>query len=140
MSTQVTNYYQIVSQLPEDASISFQDVSWSDYEEGNRINLDFEIDPPPDIVVEIDVHHDSRSRFPVYAALGVPEIWRYDGREMTIYHLSQTEDESSYVRGPSSAALPILTATLLTESIDRMRSEGELSALLAFDQWLQTRQ
>jgi len=33
MSTQVTNYYQIVSQLPEDASISFQDVSWSDYEE-----------------------------------------------------------------------------------------------------------
>jgi len=91
-------------------------------------------------VVENDVHYDSRSRFPAYAALGVPEILRYDGREMTIYHLSPTEEESSYVCGTSSAALPILTATLLTESIDRMRSEGELSALLAFDQWLQTRQ
>ena len=221
MSTQIASYYDMVTQLPEAASVTFHDVSWDEYEElleqvgeapglrisydngslqvmtissehekyasfisrlvtviqlrlridilgfgsatmrkrkrkkgnepdgcfyvqtasliGNRIHLDFETDPPPDIAVEIDVHHDSRSKFPIYAALGVSEIWRYDGQAMTIYHLSEAGDEQQYVAGDSSAALPMLTATLLTEMIERMRSDGELSALLAFDEWLQSR-
>ncbi len=46
---------------------------------GNKIQLEFETDPPPDIAVEIDVHHDSRSKFSIYLGLRVPEIWRYDG-------------------------------------------------------------
>src|SRR5688572_7875703 len=35
--------------------------------------------PAPDVVVEIDMSNDSLDKFPIYAALGVPEIWRYDG-------------------------------------------------------------
>jgi Uma2 family endonuclease len=222
MSTQITSYYEMVSHLPEDASLTFRDVSWDEYEElleqvgeapglritydngsllivtisaehekysefiksliagirlrlqinilafgsatmrkprrsaghepdacfyvqtaaliGNRIQLDFETDPPPDIVVEVDVHHDSRPRFRVYAALGVPEIWRYDGQAMTIYHLSNDGDGQQYVTGDTSAALPMLSATLLTEMIERMRRDGELNALLAFDEWLQSRE
>jgi Uma2 family endonuclease len=107
---------------------------------GNRIQLDFEADPPPDVAVEIDVHHDSRSSFPIYAALRVSEIWRYDGQAMTIYHLSEAGDAPEYVAGDTSAALPMLSAALLTETIERMRRDGELSALLAFDEWLQSRQ
>ncbi|MEJ7710014.1 MAG: Uma2 family endonuclease [Pyrinomonadaceae bacterium] len=38
---------------------------------GNRMQLDFTTDPPPDIAVEIDIHHGSISKFPIYAALGV---------------------------------------------------------------------
>ena len=221
MSTQITTYYEIVSQLPEDASVTFRDVSWDEYEElleqvgeapglrisydngslqvmtisaehekytlfinsliagirlrlrmdilafgsatmrkpkrsaghepdacfyvqtapliGNKIQLDFETDPPPDIVVEVDVHHDSRSRFRVYAALGVPEIWRYDGQAMTIYHVSDEGDGPQYVARDTSTGLPMLSATLLTEMLERMRRDGELSALLAFDEWLQSR-
>jgi Uma2 family endonuclease len=223
MSTQIASYYDMVTQLPEGASVTFQHVSWDEYEEllervgeapglrisydngslqvmtissehekyasfisslvtvirlrlridilgfgsatmrkrkrkkgnepdgcfyvqtasliGNRIQLDFETDPPPDIAVEIDVHHDSRSKFPIYAALGVPEIWRYDGRTMTIHHLAKdtTERESGYVEQATSTGLPMLTAQTLTEMIERMRSEGELTALLAFDDWLQSR-
>jgi Uma2 family endonuclease len=37
--------------------------------------IDLETDPPPDVVVEIDLSHESSSKFPIYAALGVPEIW-----------------------------------------------------------------
>lgn len=223
MSTQIASYYDIVSELPDDASVTFNDVSWDEYEElleqvgeapglrisydngslqvmtissehekyasfisslttvlklrlrtdilsfgsatmrkrrskkgnepdacfyvqtapliGNRIQLDFEIDPPPDIAVEIDIHHDSRSKFPIYAALGVPEIWRYDGRIMTIYHVAEdaTEREPSYIEQDASSALPMLTTTLLTEMFERMRTDGELKALLAFDEWLQSR-
>jgi len=33
MSTQITSYYERISQLPEDASVTFRDVSWDEYEE-----------------------------------------------------------------------------------------------------------
>ena len=109
---------------------------------GNKIQLDFESDPPPDVAVEIDVHHDSRSKFPIYIALGVPEIWRYDGEALTIYHLAEVPESATaaYVEQDTSAALPMLTAQILTEMIERMRRDGELNALLAFDQWLQSRE
>ena len=99
---------------------------------GNRIHLDFTLDPPPDIAVEVDVHHDSLSKFPIDVALGVPEIWRYDGGQMRIHQLRH----EAYVEVESSPALPMLTSRILTEYLTRMREEGEFDTLLAFDEWL----
>lgn len=101
---------------------------------GNRLDLDFEVDPPPDIVVEVDIHHASTESDAIYAALGVPEIWRYDGRQTTIYHLQG----DVYIAAAASRALPMLTAAVLTEALTRMRADGETAAILAFDEWLQT--
>ncbi|MCS6805935.1 MAG: Uma2 family endonuclease, partial [Blastocatellia bacterium] len=101
---------------------------------GARLELNFEVDPPPDIAVEIDVHHDSTFKLPIYAALGVPEVWRYDGKEVTIYLLRG----EGYEVSAQSQALPLLTSRVLTEFLTRLRDEGELQALLAFDEWLQS--
>ncbi len=101
---------------------------------GNRIHLDFAVDPPPDVVVEVDVHHRSAENDPIYAALGVSEIWRYDERTLTILHLQHDE----YMQAQVSLALPMLTAQILTEYLTQMRQEGEFKAILAFDEWLQT--
>ncbi|MCS6806178.1 MAG: Uma2 family endonuclease [Blastocatellia bacterium] len=103
---------------------------------GTRLELDFEVDPPPDIAVEIDVHHDSTFKLPIYAALGVPEVWRYDGKELTIYLLRG----EGYEVSAQSQALALLTSQVLTEFLARLREEGELQALLAFDEWLQSGQ
>jgi Uma2 family endonuclease len=103
---------------------------------GNRIELDFSIDPPPDIAVEVDIHHDSTDNDAIYAALGVPEIWRYDEWAMTIYQLQ----EGDYVVAETSRALPMLNGEILTEYVNRMRQDGEFKALLAFDEWLQSLQ
>lgn len=101
---------------------------------GNRIHLDLAVDPPPDVMVEVDIHHDSRDNYPIYAALGVPEIWRYDGQEMTILHLQETD----YISTENSQALPMLTSQVLTEYLRRMQQDGEFNAILAFDEWLQS--
>lgn len=101
---------------------------------GNRLDLDFEVDPPPDIVVEVDIHHASMKSDPIYAALGVSEIWRYDGQRTTILHLQG----DAYVEAEASRALPVLNAAVLTEYLARMREEGEMEAVFAFDEWLQT--
>src|SRR5438445_836710 len=53
-----------------------------------RRKIDLESDPPPDVVVEIETTNESLMKFPIYAALGVPEIWRYDGRQTQFYALA----------------------------------------------------
>jgi Uma2 family endonuclease len=100
---------------------------------GNRIKLDFTKDPPPDIAVEVDVHHGSQDKLSIYAGLGVPEVWRYDGERLKISVL----ENSNYVEAEQSRALPVLTAELLTGFLRRMREEGEFQAMVAFDEWLQ---
>ena len=99
---------------------------------GSRSDLDFSIDPPPDIVVEVDLQHQSLSKFPIYASFGVPELWRYDGKSMTIYHLEHGE----YLATDSSRALPMLSSDILTEFLARVKKEDQYETLLAFEQWL----
>jgi len=102
---------------------------------GNRVLLDFTNDPPPDIVVEIDINHDSLSKFPIYAALGVSEIWRYDGQALAIYLL----EHNQYITSEASLALPMLTSAVLTEFLSRSRSEDQYETLLEFETWLEGR-
>jgi Uma2 family endonuclease len=57
----------------------------SDRIQGNRI--DITIDPPPDLVIEVDITNSSTRSFPVYQQLGIPEIWRYANGSVKIYQL-----------------------------------------------------
>ena len=99
---------------------------------GNKIKLDFTIDPPPDVVVEIDIHHQSLDKFPIYAALGVPEIWRYDGLRCEFYALA----DGAYQTIAISRALPVLTSEGLSDFLNRVPTEGQYETLLAAEEWL----
>ncbi|HEU4390002.1 MAG TPA: Uma2 family endonuclease [Blastocatellia bacterium] len=101
---------------------------------GNKIHIDFATDPPPDIVVEVDISHESTSKLTIYADLAVPEVWRFDGRVLTIYRLEQSE----YVISTESAALPALTSETLTEFLNRAEKEGQYETVLAFEEWLRS--
>lgn len=102
---------------------------------GNKLRLDFESDPPPDIALEVDLHHESVSKLPIYAALGIPEIWRYDGHSLIIYHLQ----EDQYVPADASLALPMLTCKVLTEFLARSQREDQYDILLSFENWLKVK-
>jgi Uma2 family endonuclease len=95
--------------------------------------LDLSADPPPDVVVEVDVAHSSLSKFPLYAALGVPEIWRYDERRVQIYHLT----EQGYVEAPASRAFPVLTSDALFRFLKQGRTQGRRAILQSFREWVQ---
>ena len=75
--------------------------------------LDMEIDPPPELIVEIDVTNDSMNKFPLYAALRIPEVWRYGG-SLGIWIL----DEGRYIRSSASVAIPILSEKLISELME----------------------
>jgi len=95
----------------------------------DKLVIDFSVDPPPDIVVEVDLQHQSLFKFPIYAAFGVSEIWRYDGEVMTMYVL----ESGKYVPISSSRALPILSSIVLTEFLTKSRTEDQYETLLAFE-------
>lgn len=99
---------------------------------GGKGDIDLASDPPPDVVVEIDVHHESVSKLLIYAGLGVPEVWRYDGQTLTISLLAGER----YGSAKASLALPMLTAAVLTDFLSLGREKDQYEVLLAFEKWL----
>ena len=90
--------------------------------------------PPPDLAVEIDITSSSLDRFSIYAALKVPEIWRYDGQLLVIYGLVGNE----YITRGRSIALPLLKTADILRFMSLSASVGENSLVKQFRQWLKT--
>ena len=72
--------------------------------------IDLDSDPPPDLVIEIDVSRSSLNKLPVYAGLGVPEVWRHEHGRVQMYRLAG----GSYVEVEDSAVIPGLSGDRLT--------------------------
>lgn len=96
--------------------------------------LDSAVDPPPDVVVEIDIAHASSSKFSFYERLGAPEIWLYDGDSAQIYHLTR----EGYTLAPASRAFPILTSLVLTRFMTEGQTGPERAVLRSLRQWVRT--
>jgi len=77
--------------------------------------IDLHRDPPPDLVIEIDITHPSLDKLPIYDALGVPEIWRYAEQHVIIYRRSadryEVVDTSMVLQGVTSRSLTQLVET-----------------------------
>ncbi len=82
----------------------------------DRIDLAF--DPPPDLVIEVDITSPSINKLPIYAQLGVPEVWRYDGEKLEILKL----ENDGYAEVSESIALPTLKSSVLNKLIERSKS------------------
>ena len=100
-----------------------------------RRKIDLERDPPPDIVVEIDVTNESLSKFPIYAALGVPEIWQYDGARVQMFEWNG----DAYVGADRSRFFPGLSCSMLLEFLDLSKARGQTEALKLFRHRIHTR-
>lgn len=79
-----------------------------------RDDIDLTEDPPPDLVIEIDITSPSLNKMPIFAALGVPEVWRYDDLQVSMFLLIAGE----YIRVEESAALPGVTREVISQFIE----------------------
>jgi Uma2 family endonuclease len=98
-----------------------------------KIKLDFEIDPPPDLVLEIDITSSSLDRMSIYAKLGVGELWRYDGTILVFYHLQFDQ----YVEVARSPTFPMLSPARILEFITDCQTQGILGAVKNLRTWIQ---
>jgi Uma2 family endonuclease len=97
-----------------------------------KLQFDLTQDPPPDLALEIDVTSQSLERFPIYARLGVPELWCYDSGRLRIYHLQNGQ----YVEMERSNIFPQLEIAALPRLIEANRSEGRLALRRAVRAWV----
>ena len=89
-------------------------------------------DPPPDLAIEIDVTSSSIDRMGVYAGLGVPELWRYDGETLSLHRL----ESGTYRSADGSAAFPFLNPADLLPFLDLRAEMGETTLVRTFRQWV----
>jgi len=93
--------------------------------------IDLQIDPPPDLAIEIDITSSSLNRFAIYAKLGVPEVWRYDGQVITIHNLG----EDHYSLSDRSIAFPILSTSDLQNFLELKNAIKENALIRQVREW-----
>jgi Uma2 family endonuclease len=97
-----------------------------------RTDIDLKRDPPPDLAVEVDITHNPLDRPGIYAALGVREVWRYDGERFTFVRRTAS---GTYAPIPTSEALPFITPAVIDRFVTQMIAD-ENGGLRAFRDWL----
>jgi Uma2 family endonuclease len=98
-----------------------------------RDEIDLSIDPPPDLAIEIDVTGSSLNRMGIYAALGVPEVWRYDGKTVRIHAL---QPDGNYKQVPRSLAFPTIRMSEISSRLAKRNELDDLSWARDFRQWV----
>lgn len=97
--------------------------------------VDLSVAPPPDLVIEVDITYRALGREPIYAALGVPELWRFDGERLEFLALAA---DRSYQPLPRSLAFPMLSLSDLQRFVQMFRDgdKDDTSILRAFREWV----
>ncbi|OYV78745.1 MAG: hypothetical protein B7Z73_19445 [Planctomycetia bacterium 21-64-5] len=98
--------------------------------------IDLEVDPPPDLAIETEVSRSVVKRLRIYAALGVPEIWRWRKKGLTAYSLGA---DGKYVAREFSLNLPMLRVKDLEPFLDFELSADETAWIRKFRAWVRER-
>lgn len=87
--------------------------------------IDLQVHPPPDIVLEVDITSPSLDKFGLYLAARVPEVWRFDGTHMSFHALAGER----YENASHSLCFPHLTAAMLEHYLTIGREQGSTAML-----------
>jgi Uma2 family endonuclease len=93
--------------------------------------LDLAIDPPPDLAIEVDNSVSSEIALAIYARIGVPEVWRFDVKEKTLWFVLLEGDH--YRAVDRSQGLPRLTPRLVMEALE---AQADQPSWLEWLDWL----
>lgn len=92
-------------------------------------------DPPPDLIVEIDVTSSSREQLALYALMKVPEVWLFDGKNLQFLKRSRR----TYRPNETSLAFPFLTPEDVLRFVSQYDSVSERLLIKQFVAWARKR-
>ncbi|MEM9979907.1 MAG: Uma2 family endonuclease, partial [Cyanobacteria bacterium P01_D01_bin.2] len=87
---------------------------------------------PPDLAVEIDITNPSSRRLPIYASIGVTEVWRFDGEQLQIYRLAR----GGYAESEQSLIFPMIPVQEIAGFLRQVTEVDYLTLVKAFRQWV----
>jgi Uma2 family endonuclease len=95
-----------------------------------RKELDLDVDPPPDLIIEVDHTRSSKLALSIYARLSVPEVWRYRTKSKALWFGRLVDDHYEPIE--RSLNLPRLTPALVLQALE----EAELLREIDWRPWL----
>jgi len=98
--------------------------------------LDLRKDLPPDLAIEVESTYAPKNKPSIYAALGVNEIWRYDGKQIITLVLDKSVNPHAYQPREFSAAFPFLRPADLLPFVTRAYDIDDTTLALEFRAWV----
>lgn len=95
--------------------------------------LDFAVDPPPDLVIEVELTSSAIKKMQLFAAMHVLEVWRHDGESLQMHRWL----DGAYQQIESSVQLPRLTAQQINETLALRDTIGETKLIQGFRKSIQ---
>jgi Uma2 family endonuclease len=89
--------------------------------------------PPPDLAIEIELTTSALDRMGIHAALGVPEVWRFDGEQLTVHVL---DPNRQYEIHEASVAFPCLPISEVPRWITESDATNDTLWGLALRDWI----
>lgn len=96
-------------------------------------SIDLDVDPPPDLAVEVEISRSALERMGIYAALRVPEVWRFDGETLRIARL---QADGTYTEVDTSVSLPSLSPAEVVRWIGLAEGQSQTAWLRQFRAWV----
>lgn len=101
----------------------------------DKLEIDLATDPPPDLVVEMDLTSSSLNKMKIYAELKVPEVWRFKKGKLTINILT----DAGYVESETSLAFGLFPVRELAQFMQLGSDKGENARIREFREWVRSR-
>lgn len=92
-------------------------------------------DPPPDLVVEVEVSRSAINRLAIYASWRVPEVWRIDDRGV---HFLILQTDRSYAEGPRSLSFASVAPADINRFLELRGKLDNTAIICQFREWLRT--
>jgi Uma2 family endonuclease len=98
--------------------------------------VDLRRDPPPDLALEVDISYSTLDRMGIYAALRVPEVWRYDGQALSFFVLGA---DGRYTPAPKSRSMPAVASVDVNALLPLRGTMDENALFREFQAWARQR-
>lgn len=92
-----------------------------------------DVDPPPDLALEIEISRSALNRMAIFAAFRIPEVWCCDGDEIRIYLL---QADGSYKLSQQSLAFPTIPVQELVKFFPPVGNTDYLSTVATVRAWI----
>ncbi|MBD2594154.1 Uma2 family endonuclease [Nostoc spongiaeforme FACHB-130] len=101
----------------------------------DKENINLNQDPPPDLVLKVDYSKPKIDKLSLYAAMGIPEFWRYNGTVLRIYTLL----DNQYSEVELSPTFAPVAVREIPRFIQESKKIGQLAAKSKYSRRLKSR-
>ncbi len=99
----------------------------------DKTKINFKVDPPPDLAIEVEVTRKLGKKAEIYAAFRVPELWCWRENSLKVFELSP---EGTYVPRATSVCFPTFPIAKVQEVVRQLGTVHETDLILSFRDWV----